>query len=270
MNSRTVLSAIQHIRKMNGKTQSHLLRANDGNLHITKFSNNPLGIRVLANEFLATRIGLSLGLPMPEVSVIEISDLLIKGTPALKMKTEAGDFIRCAPGRHLAIRYVADLWQERVFDYLPKACFNKVSNKEDFARILPFDKWLGNCDARQAVYVSKIGSKNYQALFIDQHDCFDGARWQFLDHPEFGTHSPKHVYESVTGWEAFEPVLSKIEQVGAAELSRLAGEIPPEWYGQDSLAIFQLIEMLEKRRSLIRGFISSFRSRTPNPFPSWR
>jgi hypothetical protein len=39
---------------------------------VTKFQNNPQHIRVLANEMLATNLGLALGLPMPRVEVIEV------------------------------------------------------------------------------------------------------------------------------------------------------------------------------------------------------
>ena len=43
------LVAVQHIRRMNGGTQSHLLRASDGALYITKFQNNPQHARILAD-----------------------------------------------------------------------------------------------------------------------------------------------------------------------------------------------------------------------------
>ena len=71
------ISAVQHLRPLRGGAQSHLFRASDGAWYVTKFQNNPQHIRVLANEMLATRLGLALGLPMPRVEVIEASDWLI-------------------------------------------------------------------------------------------------------------------------------------------------------------------------------------------------
>jgi hypothetical protein len=68
------ISAVQHLRKLRGGSQSHLLRASDGAWYVTKFQNNPQHVRVLANEMLATRLGLALGLPMPRVETIEVSD----------------------------------------------------------------------------------------------------------------------------------------------------------------------------------------------------
>ncbi len=73
----TCISAVQHLRPLRGGAQAHLLRASDGDCYVTKFQNNPQHIRLLANEMLATNLGLALGLPMPRVEVIEVSEWLI-------------------------------------------------------------------------------------------------------------------------------------------------------------------------------------------------
>ncbi len=87
MAASTTLTAVQQIRRMRGGSQSHLMRASDGHYYITKFQNNPQHCRVLANEFLASRLGLYLGLPMPEVAVIEVSDWLVSNSPDLRIDT---------------------------------------------------------------------------------------------------------------------------------------------------------------------------------------
>src|SRR5579864_3414886 len=71
------LYAVRHVRRLNGGTQAHLMQASDGDLYAVKFQNNPFSARALASEFLATRLGLWLGLPMPQVEVIEVSDWLV-------------------------------------------------------------------------------------------------------------------------------------------------------------------------------------------------
>ena len=55
------LYAVQHIRKMRGGAQSHLMRASDGGYWIVKTQDNPQHIRVLANEIFASRLGRRLG-----------------------------------------------------------------------------------------------------------------------------------------------------------------------------------------------------------------
>jgi hypothetical protein len=86
------ISAIEHLRPLRGGAQSHLLRASDGFCYVTKFQNNPQHIRVLANEMLATNLGLALGLPMPRVEVIEVSDWLIERTEDLRISLVAPRF----------------------------------------------------------------------------------------------------------------------------------------------------------------------------------
>ena len=77
------LSAVQHISRLRGGSQSQLLRASDQQCYVTKFQNNPQHIRVLANEMLATRLGELLGLPMPRAAVIDVCPWLIEHTEAL-------------------------------------------------------------------------------------------------------------------------------------------------------------------------------------------
>ena len=45
--------AVQHVRRMRGGAQAHLMRAADGHFYVVKFQNNLQHLRVLANEFLA-------------------------------------------------------------------------------------------------------------------------------------------------------------------------------------------------------------------------
>src|ERR1700727_785702 len=98
------IAAVQHVRRMRGGAQSHLMRADDDHFYVTKFRNNPQHLRVLANEFLASRMGLLLGLPMPTVEAIEVNDWLIANTPELEIDF-LGKSIPCAPGLNLGSRY---------------------------------------------------------------------------------------------------------------------------------------------------------------------
>src|SRR5262249_27852362 len=138
----TGLCAMQHIRRMRGGSQSHLLRASDGAYYVVKFQNNPQHVRVLANEMFATRLAQWLGLPVPQVAVIEVSDWLIANTPELRMQVGATSAL-CSSGRQLGSIYPCDP-STPIFDYLPQSALEKVANLEDFARVLVLDKWTAN------------------------------------------------------------------------------------------------------------------------------
>ena len=263
------ISAVQHLRKLRGGSQSHLLLASDGACYVTKFQNNPQHIRVLANEMLATNLGLALGLPMPRVEVIEVPDSLIERTEDLRIDL-GGLRIPCRSGKQLGSLYVGCQSPGMTFDYLPHELLQKVVNVGDFARILGLDKWTCNSDGRQAVFCRKtLRSQRHHATFIDQGYCFNAAEWTFPDSPLRGVYATNCVYEGVTGWEAFEPALSRAEEMDLDAIWRCAAEIPDEWYEGDRNGLNRLVEALYNRRPSIRTLISEFRSSKRNPFPKW-
>jgi HipA-like protein len=143
----TCISAIQHLRPLRGGAQSHLLRASDGACYVTKFQNNPQHIRVLANEMLATNLGLALGLPMPRVKVIEVSDWLIEHTEDRRINL-GGAKIPCRSGKQLGTLYVGGESSGMTLDYLPRELLERVLNVADFSRVLVLDKWACNSDGR--------------------------------------------------------------------------------------------------------------------------
>lgn len=264
------LYAVQQIRRMRGGSQSQLMRASDGRFYVVKFANNPQDVRVLANEFFATRLGAWLGLPMPEVAVIEVSDLLITNTPDLRIDL-AGVTTPCSSGLQLASRYVVDPGHEIVFDYLPENIMvERTQNMTDFAAVLAFDKWTGNADGRQAVFTKKVQARKYHATFIDQGYCFNAGQWDFPDSPLRGVYARNCVYEQVAGWESFEPLLSRLEQIDSSELWQLADGMPEQWYQHDAQALARLIGTLYQRRMLVRDLITAFRNSSRNPFPNWK
>jgi hypothetical protein len=266
------LSAVQQIRRMRGGSQSQLMRASDGNYYITKFQGNPQHTRVLANEFLASRLGLYLGLPMPEVAVLYVSDWLIENTPELRFDV-AGLAAPCRSGLQLGSRYVADPENDMVFDYLPESLMlERTRNLQDFVRVLVLDKWAGNADGRQVIFTKPATARKYSATFIDQGYCFNAGEWNFPDSPLRGVFARNCVYQHVTGWESFEPILSRAEQMDSIELWAHTEGMPEEWwsrYGsQDDLS--RLIETLYQRRLSIRDLITAFRNSSRSPFPNWK
>ncbi|PYP84643.1 MAG: phosphatidylinositol kinase [Candidatus Angelobacter sp. Gp1-AA117] len=267
MHSTETLRAVQHIRRMSGGSQSHLIRASDKNFYVVKFQNNAQDIRILANEYFAGKLGRLLGLSMPEVKIIDVSEWLITNTEELRIQS-AGLSIPCSSGLQFGSHYVGDFWQqEYVFDYLPESLFERIQNHREFSLVLAFDKWTGNTDGRQAVFTKQ--ERGYRVTFIDQGHCFNAAAWTFPDLALHGVYYKNHVYKHVTSWISFDPVLSRIESIRESALWEIAKAIPPEWYKHDTQAISLLIKTLYNRRALIRDLITGFRMSSRNPFPNW-
>jgi hypothetical protein len=265
------LYAVQHIRRMRGGSQAHLLRVSDGNYWVTKFQNSPQGIRILANEMFATLLGRWLGLPMPETAAIEVSQWLIENTPELRIQLATGE-VPCSSGLQFGSRYPCDLLNQplEVFDYLPESLMAKLAQPLSFARILVLDKWLGNADGRQAIFIRKHRARRFHPLFIDQGYCLNAEEWSFPDLPLRGVYARNCVYQHVTGWESFETGLNKAEQADIIDIWRCAQAIVPEWYGHDSEGLERIVESVYERRLSIRCLIDAFRQSSRDPFPNWK
>ncbi len=261
--------AVQAIRRMRGGAQSQLMLGADGTLWVVKFRNNPQGERVLANELLATRIAEAVGLPVPKSDVVEVSEWLVANSPDLQMDLGRGVRARCDAGLHFGSRYVGGLMPGQVVDYLPEPQMEEVRNLGEFAGMLVVDKWTGNCNGRQAVFERKARERKYRATFIDQGFCFNAGEWSFPDAPVRGVYPRNLVYARVTGWESFEPWLSRVEAFRAETLGAIAEQVPLDWYGGDPGALERLLEEMVARRSRVRELITRFRASGRQPFPKW-
>jgi hypothetical protein len=260
--------AIQHIRRMRGGAQAHLMRCSDGYFYVVKFRNNPQHLRVLANEMFASRLAHLVGLPVPEGEVVEVNDWLIEHTPELSIQLPHST-IRCQAGLQFGSKYVLDPLEGHVIDYLPVDMLGGVRNLETFAGVLALDKWTGNADGRQAAFWKRKREKKYTASFIDQGYCFNAGKWTFPDYPLHGVYARNEVYEGVSGWKSFEPWLSNVEQISNAVVWGVAKAIPPEWYRDQWDELELLVVALLSRRIIVRRLIEDFRQSPRRPFPGW-
>jgi len=262
------IKAEQHVRRMRGGAQSHLMLAEDGHYYVVKFQNNPQHLKVLTNEFLATRLAKAVGLPVPHAEIIFVSDWLVQNTPEMRMES-VGHSVPCKSGLQFGARYVCDPFQGQAFDYLPESMFARIKNPRDFAGMLALDKWLGNADGRQAVFWRNSRDKKYNVSFIDQGYCFNAGEWTFPDLALHGVYYRNYVYSHVTGWESFEPWLSAIEKLDPKVIRKTGEDIPLEWC-DDWEALGVLVDTIIHRRAKVRDLIAAFRDSSRNPFPAWR
>ena len=262
------VDAVQHVRRMRGGAQSHLMRCNDQHFYVVKFQNNPQHLRVLANEFLATRLAQNAGLPVPHTDIVNVHPWLVENTPELRMEA-AGHSVPCTSGPQFGARYVCDPIEGQVFDYLPESMFERIANRETFAGMLVLDKWLGNANGRQAVFWKNPGDRKYQVSFIDQGYCFNAGEWTFPDLALHGVYYRNFVYAHVTGFESFEPWLTAIEKMEPEVITEEAGLIPPEWLGSDWTALEVLVKTIVERQKKVRDLIAAFRDSSRSPFPAW-
>jgi hypothetical protein len=225
-------------------------------------------MRVLANELLASRLAAAAGLTAPEAELVEVTSWLVENTPELEIDM-GRTRVRCQAGLQFGSRFVGGLMPGQVVDYLPEEQLSEVKNLDEFAGILALDKWTGNANGRQAVFARKQRERRYRAVFIDYGYCFHAGDWTFEDNPLRGVYYRNDVYRGITGWESFEPWLTRLETMAEDTVWAAANEVPPEWYGGDLSEMEALVEKLLARRSRIRELIEGFGRSDREPFPKW-
>src|SRR5215831_15853920 len=129
------IRAVQHIRRMRGGAQSHLMRCADGLYYVVKFQNNPQHTRILVNDWIGTRLAQMIGLPVPVVDVIDVSPWLIEHSPDLRIEL-CGRKTMVTAGPSFGSRYVVSLHEGEVHDYLPETMIGRVQNLSHFAGML--------------------------------------------------------------------------------------------------------------------------------------
>jgi hypothetical protein len=269
------------VRKMRGGAQAHLLEASDGRFYVVKFLGNPQHRRILTNELVAGIILKYLQISAPDTVLIEITSAFLLENPNVFLFS-GNRRIEVEPGWHFGSRFPGDPATLAVYDFVPDSLLAQVNNLKDFLGCMVFDKWTGNADGRQSVFLraplaeyfpeqhihpQKLG---FVTLMIDHGFVFNGPHWEFVDAPAYGLYMRKSVYQGVTGLEDFEPWLSRVEHFPEEVLDRAMRSIPPQWIAGEEGALEQMLELLLKRRKRVRGLLEGLRRSNVNPFTNWQ
>jgi hypothetical protein len=270
-----VVSALEHVRPMRGGSQPHLMRCSDGHYYVVKFANNPQGLRILANEFLAGRLAKLLGLPCPEICVLEVKEELVRLTPALSMQFPHHSFPVTSGlafgSRYPSRRNGANRTLLSVVELSPASGLGRVENLSDLMGILMFDKWTCNIDTRQILCFPRPTKhwRTYHIFMFDNGSCFCGCDWGFKDLPLRGLYLDMAIYSTVYNLQAFGPWLERLEKrVTLAELNKIVEDIPRPWIENDLGQLLELVKRLYERKksvpALIQQTLTALHNRASN------
>lgn len=279
------VQATRLIRKMRGGAQAHLLQCNDGHFYVVKFRNNPQHRRILINEWIASVFLNYLQISTPEAAMVDVPAAFLEANPDVYIQLGSRR-LAVEPGWHFGSRYPGNPAKVMVYDFLPDTLLEKVVNVQEFLGVLAFDKWIGNADARQAVFyrarlrqwppgsseAPRAGfvASGFVASMMDHGYIFDGPHWKFSDSPLQGLYFRPSVYEKVTGWQDFEPWLDRIVYFPEEIVDTAQKQIPPGWMAEDAAALEAMLERLLARRRRVPDLIRESKSGRVNPFPGWK
>ena len=251
-----VVRAIEHVRGMRGGSQAHLMKCSDGRFYVVKFANNPQNARILTNELLASQIATCLKLPAPRCAIVDVPAELIELTKELVIITGHHE-TPCQAGLAFGSRYIplSNRW-DTAWKFMATAdLLSNIENLRDFMGMLVFDKWTGNTDGRQVVFVKR--RNGFRAFMIDNGFCFNAGDWNFPDSPIRGLFANREVYSETNFISQFEPWLNLVEEdhLNASVLREFATQIPKEWIGIDRPLFEFLLWRLDRRRARVRELV---------------
>ena len=270
------MEAVQFVRKMRGCAQAHLLRARDEHYYVVKFHNNPQGRRILVNEWVTSQLLEASGIQTPQTAVVYVTPEFLRLNPDVHLR-DGNERVAVEPGVHFGSQYPGDPASTAVYDFLPDCMLSQVENLDDFLRVLVFDKWLGNTDARQCVFYRRSvgfgGSDTkrvrWVASMIDHGLTFNGAQWDFPDSPIQGLYGRGLIYSSVRSLNDFEPWLDQLSNVTEELIDQATEMVPAEWVENDRDGLKRLLDRLFQRRNRVPELLRACCQSAPKSFPRW-
>jgi len=261
---------------MRGGAQAHLLECGDGHHYVVKFRNNPQHARILVNEWLASSLLAYLNISTPEIALVTLSSEFLAGAPDVYIQLRS-KHLAVEPGQHFGSRRPGRPGKTLVYDFLPDTLLEKVVNQSEFLGALLLDKWVGNADARQAIFRRSAQSspncadrpRGFLASMIDQGCSFGGPDWKFYDSPLQGLYFQPVVYRNVRSVDDFQPWLDQVVGFPEGALDEARASIPPEWIAGEEASLDALLEKLRSRRSRVPDLVADSARGRVNPFPRW-
>jgi hypothetical protein len=238
------------------------MRCSDGHYYVVKFRNNPQGSRILVNECIAGELAKLLGLPCPEMCLVNVREELVRLTPGLAMELRRRK-MPVEPGLSFGSQYPSHQngpgrRPVSVFDFHHSGIAEQVENLSDFLGMLVFDKWTCNTDHREVVFLPRrtaMGTR-YRTMMIDNGFCFNGINWNFPNSPILGLYHERNVYRNVGGIKCFEAWLGQLERkVTYEDLMRIADGIPADWLAGEGSSLSRLLECLFTRKRIVPELI---------------
>jgi hypothetical protein len=221
-----VLTAVEYLGSVGvGVTVPRVFRANDGNIYVVKLQNNPMGTKVLVNEYIACWFGQRMELCFPPSDLIEIDEQVLQ-----KHKSLRATGVRSKT--HFASQYIHSN------KYVVRNNLYKANNKTAMAGVMLFDHMFHNIDRtkNRKNLIVRLQDSVYVLYAIDNSHLFVRGRWNSKILEKLSAKiaiNRRRAY----GWLLtyfftsgdFTPYVARVKDIAEDELARLVEDIPREW-----------------------------------------
>jgi len=253
------VSAIEFVRKMQGKSQAALIKANDHEQYVVKWMHGPRSTVSVRLEALRNSVYQYLGLPVSTWTTVDIPDELLDAHPEMWISSSKG-MIRPDAGIHFASRLVSPPGGA-FYEFLPNRMFSRVTNRSDFWGAYAADVWTERFEIRQALFVPDEAPSSLRAIFIDHGSSFALMGTKEVARLTSCLYSDRLIYpesEMVTGLHDW---IEHIRKNGHAAVSQAHDSLPQEWITSSVVEKeSRFIDRIQDLRDIMFPSISRFSS----------
>lgn len=211
-----------------GVTDPLLMKTTD-DLYIVKTLDDKEQPKVLINEFVCYKLAKLLELPIPDASLMKISQEVIDASFELQQ-------LGVVPGIHFGSKFV-----NRSNTVITPPILNMITNKEDIPSIILFDQIIYNDDRTVNKGNLLFDLKAKALLIIDHSHVFRlGAIWdagelkKIHEVPlclvkEFHGQNYRFLLKYVNGYNPFNKILQKVANISQEDIDWCLEGIPEQW-----------------------------------------
>ena len=249
-----VVRPIMVIRHLHGGSQSVLLMGDDGRNYITKFTGNPQGSNVLANEWIGTALARAVGLPVANSAMVQVSKTFLERNQDIAFHLGNG-IVQAQPGLQFGSQMVrAKRGDPPLMQYVPTSQREYIQNLPDFIGIALFDLVTEMDDYRQAIFLRHPHNRTIKATFIDFGHLLQGPNWDHFRLARLNVHPALSFYPDLWQQKRMLRWVSKFQRTFPRALRQAVEELPSGWYSGDVKKMQdRLLERLELAPALIRS-----------------
>ncbi|MEH7417605.1 HipA family kinase [Neobacillus drentensis] len=253
-----MITPVNYVKKLDGKSNAHLIAFNDGKEYVVKFFQ-PGMEKTLPNEWIGYCLARYLGLPIPFARIVDIPPEFLANEPQLADELFSTQY-------QFASLYIKDCKNgHQVEDDF------RIKNHQPLAGIILLDYWLYNQDrTRKNILLNEAGKDTFQLWIIDHAEIFGSNSWLHTDLEVL----PEEVLKSATHWilaknikdeECFREYFDLIETMPIYLIEEIVSVIPDEWMVSAAEKKAIVTTLVTRRRKILPQLMEKFKKKVFRP-----
>jgi hypothetical protein len=257
MEGSAMIKPVAYRRKLEGKSNAHLIAFDDGRDYVVKFLQEGFE-KTLPNEWVAYCLARYLGLPVPFAMLVEIPEEFTAMIP---------DYNQFTPTQF----QFASLYVPNCLDGHQVKDVSGIVNAESLAGIILLDYWLGNRDrTRKNILLEEDAKDIYHLWIIDQAEILGSYNWEISNLENLPRGLRKSAAQQlmaafIENEEEFFEHLELIQTIPIFLIEEIVSTIPDDWMVTKEEKKAMVAMLLNRRKKVLPKLLPRFIKKVYRP-----